>query len=144
MNSIRVLAAVAAIAPLFAAADVTYSRVTILDERPSLRGSLYVCNDRNATLWDRKALLDRDKQELDREGAAIAREQARLDGMLHMLDRTNTAAVADYNQRSSEQNRWVEAHNRRVSEMNQAAALLNSDSADLMAYCDRVTVARMR
>jgi hypothetical protein len=138
------LAAVAAIAPLFAAADVTYSRVTILDERPSLRGSLYVCNDRNASLWDRKAFLDRDKQELDRESHAIARETARLEGMLQNLDHRNVAAVEDYNQHSADLNKWVEAHNRRVNEMNQAAALLNADSADLVAYCDRVTVARLR
>lgn len=144
MTIIRVLAAVAAITPLFAAAETTYSRVTILEERPSMRDSLYVCNDRNASLWDRKALLDRDKRELDRESLAIDREHARLDGMLHSLDHRDTTAVADYNERSADLNRWVEAHNRRVNEMNHAASLLNADSADLMAYCDRVTVARLR
>jgi chromosome segregation ATPase len=123
--------------PAAAFAQVSYSQARI---EPPPR--LHVCADQQVSLADRKAYLDTDKAELDRERDAIAREGARLADGIRSLDNTNTAAVAAYNARSADHNRHVESYNGRVAEMNRAAALLTGDSADFNAYCNTLRFSR--
>ena len=138
MRHAIVLAIAALAAPLAASAYTTYSRTVIIDDRPVIHSTLHVCDARNAELWDRKALLDQDKRDADREREAIARAKARLDGELAQLDRANTGAVRDYNARSNALNARVDDYNRRVADMNGAVALLNADSAEMVDYCNRI------
>ena len=49
MTSTRALAILALVAPLTAAAQVSYSQATIIGERPYYSGTLRVCNERNAS-----------------------------------------------------------------------------------------------
>jgi hypothetical protein len=128
------------IAPLAATAQTEVSRAAITGA-PVVRGDmLHVCAERNDRLWDRSALLDRDKRDIDREGQDIASTKARLDEERWRLDSTNTTAVADYNTRSAALNARVQVHNRQVEDLNGAARLLNADSSELMAYCNRLYV----
>jgi hypothetical protein len=99
-------------------------------------GPLRACMDRQETHADRKAYLDQEKYEIDRNGDAIARESARLADELRLLPSSDVAAVAAYNARSADHNSRVAAHNQRVADMNAAASSLNGDSADMMAYCN--------
>ena len=142
MTSTRVLAALALVAPLSAAAQVSYSQATITGERLYFRDVPRICAERNNQLWDRKALLDEDQRDLDRDSATLDRMKARLDADYRALDWSNNAAISAYNARSEEYNRLIGAHNGRVAQMNRAAALLNGDSADLVAYCDNVVTVR--
>ena len=123
---LRTIAIAVVAAPLVAAAQSEVSHATITGSPVVRTDRLHVCAERNDKLWDRSGLLDRDKQDVDREGREIARMKARLDS-------TDTAAVADYNAR-------VAAHNRQVDELNGAVALLNADSSQLTAYCNRLSV----
>jgi cell division protein FtsB len=141
MKPVIVLALAALAAPA-AFADVTYSRVVVLDEPVAIHAVPRVCENRNNELWDRKALLDQDKRDVDAEGAALARAKSRLDGELAQLDRTNTAAVADYNARSNALNDRVNAYNARVADLNHAVALLNGDSREMVDWCNRMYYAR--
>ena len=101
-------------------------------------GHLHLCQARNDDLWDRKAMLDADKADIDREGRQIAAETAQVNQQMRNLNRSDNAAVDAYNVRSSALNQRVDAHNRRVADLNGAAALLNGDAADLSAYCNRI------
>ena len=131
MNVSR-LAAIALLAvPAAAMAQVSYSRAWIVEDRPV--GA--VCSDREESLFDRKAMLDREKMDNDAELAAIDREGAMLEGELRQLDHSNLAAVEDYNARSDAHNRRVAAHNRRVAEMNAQVANLSADINDASGYC---------
>lgn len=136
MTSTRVLAALALLAPLAAAAQVSHSQATLTGERLYYRDVPRICADRNVALWDRKALLDQDKHDLERDGATLDRVKSRLDADYRALDWGNSAAIAAYNARSEEYNRLISGHNQRVGHMNRAAAALNGDSADLVAYCN--------
>jgi len=142
MTSTRVLAALALVAPLAAAAQVSYSQATITGERLFFRDTPRVCAERNNQLWDRKALLDQDQRDLDRDTATLDRMKARLDADYRALDWGNNAAITAYNARSEEYNRLIAEHNGRVAQMNRAAALLNGDSADLVDYCNSVMIVR--
>ena len=102
MTSTRALAIAALVAPLTAAAQVSYSQAAITGEPYYHRDNLRVCTDRNESLWDRKALLDADQRDLDREGASLDRTKARLDEQYRLLDWGNNAAIAEYNARSDE------------------------------------------
>jgi len=136
------------LAPLAALAQTTYSHATITGPVPApvyvetvpvyVPGRLHMCEDRNDSLWDRKALLDRDRADVDREGREIARESTQVNEQLRTLDHGDTVAVAAYNVRSRSLNDRVDAHNRRVADLNGAVALLNADSADLTSYCNRI------
>jgi peptidoglycan hydrolase CwlO-like protein len=117
--------------PSAALAQVSYSRAWIVEGRPL--GSL--CADREDSLYDRRAMLDREKADNDAELRAIEREGAVLEGELRQLDHTNVAAVEDYNARSDAHNRRVAAHNRRVAEMNAQVADLTADINDSSNYC---------
>lgn len=130
--------ALAALAAPAAFADVTYSRVVVLDEPVAIQPVPRVCENRNNELWDRKALLDEDRRDADAEKAALDRAKARLDGELAQLDRTRAAAVADYNARSNALNARVDAYNRRVADLNRAVALLNGDSREMVDWCNRM------
>ena len=138
-------------APLAALAQTSYSRATItgpavvapppayVEAVPVyVPGHLHMCDARTDALWNRKALLDQDKADIDREGRAIAQESAQVNDQLRTLDNTDTVAVAAYNVRQRALNERVDAHNRRVADLNGAAALLNADSADLTNYCNRI------
>jgi len=127
-------------APLAALAQTEVSRATITGTPVVRSDMLHVCAERNDRLWDRSALLDRDKRDIDREGRDISRIKAQLDEEQRRLDATNAAAVADYNARSATLNARVQAHNRQVADLNGAVQLLNSDSSELMAYCNRLYV----
>ena len=127
-------------APLVAAAQSEVSRATITGQPVVRTDMLHVCAARNDRLWDRSALLDRDKQDIDREGRAIDRARAELDAARARLDSNDAAAVADYNARSAALNARVQAHNRQVKELNGAVALLDADSSELVAYCNRIYV----
>ena len=137
---LRTIAVAVVVAPLAAAAQVEVSRATITGTPVVRTDVLHVCAERNDRLWDRSALLDRDKRDIDREGREIDRLTAQLDLEKRGLDPTNAAAVAGYNARSATVNARVAAHNRQVQELNGAVALLNADSSELMAYCNRITV----
>ena len=143
------------LAPLAALAQTSYSHATITGpaavEVPPpayvgrlpvyVPGHLHMCEARTDALWDRKALLDQDKADIDREGRSIAQESAQVNDQLRSLDNTDTVAVAAYNVRERALNVRVDAHNRRVADLNGAAALLNADSADLTNYCNRIRYA---
>ncbi len=140
MKFAPLIAAAALAAPGAASAEVLYySRV---DTRPVIHDTLLVCADRNDELWHRKALLDEDKRDVDREADRLARVKEQLALEFTGLDTFNTGEVAAYNARSSELNRHVDAYNRRVAELNGASALLNADSAQMTAYCNGLYVAR--
>ena len=136
MTMTRLLAALALAAPLAATAQVSYSQATITGERLYFRDVPRVCAERNHALWDRKALIDQDHRDLDRDGATFDRMKARLDADYRALDWGNNAAITAYNARSEEYNRLIAAHNARIANMNRAASLLNGDSADLVAFCN--------
>src|SRR5687767_1164195 len=145
MNLTKGLAFLACALPLGAAAQVVYSQAPVWIEpaAPVARlEHLRVCSERNEALWDRKALIDQDRRILDSEGDAVERARAELDQALASLDRTDTEAVAAYNARSNELNAWVDARNRRVAELNGAAALLNANSRTLVEYCENLYPAR--
>lgn len=131
MDIRKMVAILVLAAPAAAMAQVSYSRAWIVEGRPL--GSS--CADREDSLYDRKALLDREKADNDAELAAIDREGALLEGELRQLDHTNVAAVEDYNARSDAHNRRVAAHNRRVAEMNGQVADLTADIDDSSNYC---------
>jgi hypothetical protein len=142
------LAMTTVLAPLAALAQTTYSHATITGRVPApvyvetvpvyVPGRLHMCDARNDALWDRKAMLDQDKSDVDREGREIARESAQVNDQLRTLDHGDTVAVSAYNVRSRALNERVDAHNRRVADLNGAAALLNADAADLTSYCNRI------
>jgi hypothetical protein len=142
MNTARILAALALAAPLAAAAQPTYSYTKIIGERAYFVDNLRVCEARNDRLWDRTTLIEQDRYNLARADHSIAQIRAELENERRALDRTNVAAVDAYNTRSYALNRWVAAHNRRVEELNGAAALLTADARQLVAYCDNLYVAR--
>jgi hypothetical protein len=142
MKIAKAMALIVMAAPLAALAQVSYSQARIAGERPVIREALRVCADRTDKLWDRKALLDQDKRDIDGEGRAIAQATASLAAELRRLDASNLPAVAAYNARSEALNTRVDWHNRRVAEMNGAAALLNADSADMTSYCERIQLTR--
>jgi len=127
-------------APLAASAQIEVSRATITGTAVVRNDTLHVCAERNDRLWDRSALLDRDKRDIDREGRDIARLKAQLDEERRRLDATNAAAVADYNARSATLGARVDAHNRQVADLNGAVSLLNANSSELIAYCNRLYV----
>ena len=141
MNLAKGLVSLACALPLGAAAQAAYSQAPVWVE-PAARVEriehLRVCSERNDALWDRKALIDQDRRLLEGEGDSIARTRGELERELAALDSADSAAVAAYNLRSSELNHWVEAHNRRVAELNGAAALLNSNSRTLVEYCENI------
>lgn len=142
------IAMTSVLAPLAALAQTSYSHATITGPVPApayvetvpvyVPGRLHLCEARNDALWDRKALLDQDRAEVDRESRGIARESAQVNEQLRTLDNTDTVAVAAYNVRSRSLNDRVGMHNRRVADLNGAAALLNADAADLTGYCNRI------
>jgi hypothetical protein len=140
MKTRTVIAIAVVVAPLVAAAQSEVSRATITGTPVVRSDMLHVCADRNDRLWDRSALIERDRQDIDREGREIERLQASLNDEQRRLDSTNAAAVAGYNARSATINARVAAHNRQVKELNGAAALLNSDASELVAYCNRLYV----
>jgi hypothetical protein len=142
MTSTRVLAALALVAPLSVAAQVSYSQATITGERLYFRDVPRICAERNDQLWDRKASLDQDLRDLDRDGGTLDQMKRRLDADYRNLDWGNNAAIGAYNARSEEYNRLIAAHNARVANMNRAASMLNGDSADLVGYCNSVLLAR--
>lgn len=143
MESVRILAWIALAVPIAASAgEVSVSQAIITGAPGYVVDSLQVCTRRNEALWDRKALIEQDRRLLERESDSIARMRSELEAEWERLDRGNADAVAAYNARSSELNRWVEAHNRRVEELNGAVALLNANSQALVAYCDNLYMAR--
>jgi hypothetical protein len=121
---------VLALTPVAALAQTSYSRADIVPPR------LNVCSQENGQLWDRKAGLDQDQRAIDRERDAIEREASALAAEMRGLNSSDTVAVAAYNARSAAHNDRVQAHNRYVNATNRAAALLNGDSADFLAYCN--------
>jgi len=142
------LAIATLVTPAAVLAETAYSRATITGRVPApvyvetvpvyVPGHLHLCQARNDNLWDRKAMLDADKADIDREGRQIAAETAQVNEQMRTLDRTDNVAVDAYNVRSRALNERVDAHNRRVADLNGAAALLNTDAADLSAYCNRI------
>ena len=138
MKARTLIAAALVASPLLAYAD----RVVVYETRPVYPNRMYVCSNENDRLWDRHEALDRDKQSLEMERQDLERVRRQLADELARLDRTDTAAVASYNARSQDLNARVESLNRRVADVNGAVAFLNADSRDLVAYCDRVNVAR--
>jgi uncharacterized protein involved in exopolysaccharide biosynthesis len=134
MNIANAWLVLALATPIAALAQTSHSTARI--ESPVLSGPVHACMERQETLADRKAYLDQEKYEIDRNGDAIARDGASLADELRRMPSSDVAAVAAYNTRSDAHNRRVAEHNRRVADMNAAAASLNGDSADLMAYCN--------
>jgi hypothetical protein len=137
----RILACIALAVPLATFAQTPVYRSGVPADR-TFADSLRVCSERNESLWDRKALIDQDRRLLEHEDQSIARVRGELEEALRTLDNGNQAAVTAYNARSYELNKWVDAHNRRVAELNGAVALLNSNAREMLAYCDRIYPAR--
>ena len=140
------IAAASLAAPFAAHADISYSHATITGPAPIYTAPVepyryHVCDARTDDLWDRKAMIERDKADIDREGASIASESAQVADQLRGLDHTDTAAVEAYNVRSRALNQRVDLHNRDVANLNNEVALLNADSADVTAFCNRVRYA---
>ncbi len=135
MKVLGILALAAMAAPAVALAQVSYSEATLARPAavPILRPS--PCLEGQDMVFQRSNDLARDKEDLDAESLAIARQNRRLADELRALDNRDAAAVAAYNARSEAQNRRVEDHNRRVASMNAEAAALNDESAVLMADC---------
>src|SRR5438876_7429383 len=104
-------------APLAASAQIEVSRATITGTAVVRNDTLHVCAERNDTLWDRSALLDRDKQDIDRERRDIARLKAQLDEERRRLDATNAAAGADYNPRTAPLCAPADPPNRQVADL---------------------------
>jgi hypothetical protein len=142
MASVRILAWIALALPLAAGAQEIHSRAVVAAEPGYYLDTLRICSERNDTLWDRKAMIEQDRLLLEREDTAIARMRAEIEERWQSLDRRDAEAVAAYNARSTEFNRWVEAHNKRVEELNAAAELLNTNSRLLVTYCDNLYVTR--
>lgn len=119
-------------APLAATAQVSYSEARIAGD-----GTLPydVCSERFESIFERKARLDSEKLENDRETGALARDAGRLADERRRLDLEDAATVRAYNARSEEHNRRVALHNSRVAEMNTAASMLNGDREDALAMC---------
>lgn len=135
MKSRIVLLAVA-LAPAVSLAQTSYSRAGIAPPR------LHVCGTEQVDLFQRKAALEADQAVIDRERDAIERAAASLAAEQRNLDSSDTAAVAAYNARSAAHNERVAAHNRYVNATNRAAALLNGDSAEFMRYCETLRYTR--
>lgn len=136
MTSTRALAILALVAPLTAAAQVSYSQAVITGDAPHYRyGYRTACDDRNDALWERKARLDAEQRDVDRDGANLEAMKSRLDDEYRYLDWANSAAIAEYNAQSREYNRLIQAHNRNVARMNGAADVLNNDSQALVQRC---------
>ena len=140
MKPMPVLLMLALAAPAASFAQASRSQVRIeppvVYSAPVYSGPVQACLDRQDTLADRKAWLDREKIDLDRTSDAIALEGQGLADELRTLPASDAAAVAAYNARSDAHNRRVASYNQRAAEMNGAAASLNSDSADMVAYCN--------
>ena len=132
----RLLPLAIALIPAAALAQTTYSRADIVPPR------LNVCSQAQGQLFDRKAALEMDQRDIDRERDAIEREASGLALEQRNLNSADTAAVAAYNTRSAAHNERVAAHNRYVNATNRAAALLNGDSAEFMRYCDTLRYSR--
>ena len=132
----RLIPLVLALVPAAALAQTTYSRADIVPPR------LNVCSQEQGQLFDRKAALEMDQRDIDRERDAIEREATDLAVEMRGLDSSNTTAVAAYNAHSAAHNERVAAHNRYVNATNRAASLLNGDSAEFMRYCDTLRYTR--
>ena len=135
MKAAMGIAVVGLALPVAALAQVSQSQARITGD-PAWGADYRACVERSDTLGDRRAFLDREKFDIDDAAVEIARDGERLRIELSRLQATDTAAVAEYNARSSGHNRRVAAHNRRVAEMNAAASALNGDSANMMSYCN--------
>jgi hypothetical protein len=138
MRSATILAILCVAAPAAAFAQRSYSHAyisppVVLPAEPVYPAQpAYPCSElerQKGVLDDEKVTYDRQRDQLDSEGA-------RLSGELRQLDSTNTTAVADYNARSDEHNRRVADHNRRVAEMNDQVARLSADIANAAPYCN--------
>jgi hypothetical protein len=152
MTSPRAFAILAFVAPLTAAAQVSYSQATItgegplyyrapvVREAPPAYADTVACDARNQALWDRKARLDRDRQDIDAEGARLDLMKQRLDDEFAHLDWGNDPAIRAYNARSNRYNQLIGEHNHRVARMNGAASVLNNDSQELVAQCGGTVV----
>ena len=131
----QTLAMVALVAPLTAAAQVSYSQAAVGGQAPYYYRESNECDARNDALWDRKARMDERQRLVDREGLRLDRMKARLDDEYRRLDWSDDRAIRDYNARSGEYNRLIAEHNRRISRINGEASVLNGDSEELVARC---------
>ena len=131
-----------AFAPIAALADVSYSRAEIVPPPRVVvvQPRLHVCDVQQGDLYARKAAIDDDQRYIDRERAAIDREAAQLAEEMRNLNSSDSGAVSAYNARSAAHNQRVQNHNQYVAATNRAAALLNGDSADFLAYCNTLRV----
>jgi hypothetical protein len=93
------------------------------------------CMARDEAMIAREARLGSWKLDADRDSEAIARAGAQLAEDQRRLDTRDTAAVAAFNARSAEHNRLVEAHNRRIGDLNTTTARVNYDRSELTALC---------
>ena len=142
--NIRIPLLILAFVPAAALAEVSYSRAEIV---PPVRVAvvpqhLHVCDLQQGDLYARKAAIDDDQRYIDRERGAIDREAAGLADQLRSLNNADPTAVAAYNARSAAHNQRVADHNQYVAASNHAAALLNGDSADFLAYCNTLRLSR--
>lgn len=136
MNAFKSVSLMLLAVPFVAQAQVERTQARIQGESSVMVENLRGCLDRHDSLTDRKTFLDREKMNVDADGDAIAAEGSRLADELRRLDNNDRVAIAEYNSRSNDQNRRVEAHNRRVADMNYAASRFNGDSVDVSAYCN--------
>ncbi|MEO7743020.1 MAG: hypothetical protein ABIR98_08800 [Usitatibacter sp.] len=137
MKSHRILAMLPLFVSAAALAQAYYPDPHPLYDGALTRDELRECMYRDESLAARQERIERDKAAADAETDAVAQAGTRLADELRDLDNGNLAAVASYNARSAEHNRWVHNHNRRIAELNARTASLNGDSARLDTLCAR-------
>ena len=136
MHAARIAALVVTMAPMAFVAPALAAEVTqavITGPAPVVRAD--GCAERESALTDRRAWLESERADTDRELEAIGIASARLADELRNLDSSNVSAVAAYNARSAAHNARVEAYNRRVADVNTNAARANAAAADLTVAC---------
>ena len=137
MHAARIAALVLATVPMALAATAAPSaevtQAVITGPAPVVRAD--GCAERESALTDRRAWLESERADTDRELEAIGIAGARLADELRALDTSNVAAVAAYNAHSAAHNARVDAYNRRIADGNSNAARVNTAAADLTTAC---------
>ncbi|HZZ94102.1 MAG TPA: hypothetical protein VFE23_16195 [Usitatibacter sp.] len=93
------------------------------------------CGVREADLGQRMAGLTRSRDELEQEGASLAREKDEMDAARRRAEAAGPAQVDAYNARHEDFNRRVALHNERTGALNAEVARFNAESDRATADC---------
>jgi hypothetical protein len=100
--------------------------------RPASPGD---CAMREAQLGRRMADLRRAREDLDQEGARLAREKDEMDTARRRAEAAGPSDVQAYNARKEDFNRRVAAHNDRIIALNSDVARFNAQSEHATGEC---------